>query len=184
MTRRLSLLSPLSLLCAVYLGAACGKDDKPLTAATPADTADQVIFGLVHNITLDGVPRAKLEADTAYFYQGPQKADLKHIHVIFYKDDGGIASNLTALAGKYEWRTGNMRAIDSVVAVTPDGRKLKTSILDYQKGSNQISGPDYFIFDGPGRHLEGQSFTADPEFKNVATTKPRKGTLGTVELKH
>ena len=178
----LSAVGCLPILSALF--AACGLDSKPTAARTAVDTADQVIFGLVHNITLDGVPRARLEADTAYFYQESQKADLRKIHVIFYTADGAVASNLTALTGKYEWRTGNMHAVDSVVAITPDGRKLKTSILDYQRGSNQISGPQYFVFDGPNRHLEGESFTADPEFKNVTTTKPRKGTLGTVELKH
>lgn len=177
-----SLLSLLSLLS--VLSAACADDAKTTGTRTPADTADQVIFGLTHNITLDGIPRAKLEADTAYFYQLPQNADMRHIKVTFYNADGGTASTLTALSGHYEWRTGNMRAMDSVYAITPDGRKLRTSILDYKKGSNEISGPNAFIFDGPNRHLEGESFTADPEFKNVVATKPSKGRLGTVELRH
>ncbi|HEY2825455.1 MAG TPA: LPS export ABC transporter periplasmic protein LptC [Gemmatimonadales bacterium] len=179
----LSAVSALSALSA-FVALGCSDDAKPTAAATPADTADQVIFGLVHNITLEGVPRAQLMADTAYFYQGPQTADMRRVHVIFYNAEGGVASNLTSVSGHYEWRTGNMRATDSVVAITPDGRKLRTSILDYQRGSNQISGPNAFIFDAPNRHLEGESFTADPEFKNVVATKPRKGTLGNVELRH
>jgi hypothetical protein len=33
------------------------------------------------------------------------------------------------------------------------------------------------VFDAPDRHLEGESFTSDPEFKNVVTTRPRRGVV-------
>jgi LPS export ABC transporter protein LptC len=163
---------------------ACSGEEAPPTARTAADTADQIIFGLTHNLTEEGVPKAKLEADTAYFYQQSQVADLRHIHVTFYAADGSVASRLTAILGKYEWRTGDMHAMDSVVAVTPDGRRLTTSMLNYKRGSNEISGPERFVFDAPGRHLEGDAFTSDPDFKNVVATHPRKGNLGKVELGH
>ena len=172
------------LLAGLLASTACSVDEKPPTAGTAADSADQIIFGLTHNLTQDGVPKAMLQADTAYFYQQSQIADLRHIHVTFYAADGSVASRLTAMLGKYEWRTGNMHAMDQVVAVTPDGRRLTTSMLDYKPGSNQISGPEAFVFEAPGRHLEGDAFTSDPDFKNVVATHPRKGTLGKVELGH
>ncbi len=156
---------------------ACGGMDTPPTTATAAvgDSADQVLYGLKHNLTTDGVLRAHLEADTAYFYQGPQRADLRGVKVIFYSPQGVETSTLTSDSGTYDWRTGNMEARGNVVAVTPDKRRLTTSLLRYDRRNDQISGPNAFVFDAPDRHLEGESFTSDPEFKNVVATKPRRG---------
>lgn len=137
-----------------------------------------------HNLTIDGVLRVKLAAQTAYFYQGPQTADLYDLTVQFLSPLGTVSSTVTADSGTYEWRTGNMEAHGDVVAVTPDGRRLTTSILRYNKRLDQISGPAPFVFDAPDRHLEGDGFTADPDFRNVIATRPRRGTVRDVELRN
>lgn len=167
------------LLASALLGflVACGGVETPPTAAVAADSADQVLYGLRHNLTVEGVLRAHLEADTAYFYQSAQRADLVGVAVVFFSPEGRQTSRLTSQAGAYDWRTGNMEARGNVVAVTPDGRRLTTSVLRYHRATDQISGPSQFVFDAPDRHLEGESFTADPEFKNVVTTRPRRGTV-------
>jgi LPS export ABC transporter protein LptC len=168
-------LAHLALLVLVVLVMSCSEDGTPPSAVTAADTADQVFFGLKHHLTVDGVLRAELEADTAYFYQVPQRADLRQVRVVFYSSLGERTSNLTSREGTYDWRTGNMEARGNVVAVTPDGRCLTTTVLRYDRPTNKISGPADFVFDGPDRHLEGESFTSDPDFRNVATTRPRRG---------
>ena len=171
--------------CGVVLGAAltgCGDADKPPIAATPADTADKVIFGLNHQLTIDGAVRTRLQADTAYLFQASQTTLLRHIKVTFYTPEGRESSTLTAIWGKYDWRTGNMEAHDRVVAVTPEGRRLTTTVLRYRRSDQSIEGPETFVFDAPERHLEGDGFTADPDFKNVVTRRPRKGTLGKVDI--
>jgi LPS export ABC transporter protein LptC len=173
------------LLLGVALAAAgwgCGGPEHPPTAASAADTADQVVFGLNHQLTMDGVLRTRVQADTAYFYQISQKVLMRHIKVTFYSLEGTETSTLTGDGGVYEWRTGNMEARGNVVAVTPDHRKLTTSVLNYQRDSQSIVGPEAFVFDSPERHLEGDGFTSDPDFKNVVTRKPKRGTIGKVEL--
>jgi len=169
---------PWALLAALlWICAACGGVDTPPTMAGVSDSADQVLYGLGHNLTLEGVLRAHLEADTAYFYQAPQRADLVGVTVLFYSPEGRQTSRLTSQTGTYDWRSGNMEALGDVVAVTPDRRRLTTSVLRYHRPTDQISGPNDFVFDSPERHLEGESFTADPEFKNVVTTRPRRGVV-------
>lgn len=160
---------------AVAIG--CGGTQTPTISSTAADSADQVFFGLEHNLTVDGVLRANVRADTAYFYQATQRADLKGVQVIFYSPAGQESSRLTSREGSYDWRTGDMEARGDVVAVTPDGRRLTTSILRYDRASNRITGPAPFVFDAPDRHLEGESFTSDPDFRNVVTTRPRRGRI-------
>lgn len=160
---------------------ACQDQESRPTSPAAADSADQVIFGLAHQMAVDGVLRARLKADTARFYQGSQLAQLVRITVTFYSPQGAETSTLTGDSGTYEWRTGNMEARGNVVAVTPDGRRLTTSVLRYRRDIQQIDGPAPFVFDSRERHLEGESFTSDPDFKNVVTTKPRRGTVGRVE---
>jgi LPS export ABC transporter protein LptC len=157
--------------------AACGGVDTPPTASVARDSADQVLYRLKHNLTLEGVLRAHLEADTAYFYQSSQRVDLVGVSVVFYSPEGRETSRLTSQTGTYDWRGGDMDARGSVVAVTPDQRRLTTSMLRYNRATDQISGPNEFVFDSPDRHLEGESFTSDPEFKNVVTQRPRRGVV-------
>lgn len=160
----------------------CGRTAGPPTTVVAADSADQVLFGLRHNLTIDGVLRVRLEADTAYFYEPSQTAELFGVKVEFLSPEGKLTTTLTSRDGTYFWRTGDMESRGAVLAVTPDGKRLKTEILNYRRGRHQISGPEAFVFDGPGRHLEGDGFTADPEFNNVEATGARRGTIRNVEL--
>ena len=156
----------------------CAGPEAPPPTVAAADSADQIFFGLVHNLTLDGVLRARLQADTAHFFQASQRAELQRVHVVFFSPQGQQTSELTSIEGTYDWRTGNMEARGNVVAVTPDGRRLRTSVLEYDRTTDRLAGPASFVFDAPDRHLEGESFEADPDFRNVVTTRPRRGRVG------
>lgn len=167
---------------ALLVGAAsaCGGTGEPPTTSAVPDSADQVLFGMSLTLTVEGALRVKVEADTAFLYQGPQTAELRHVRVQFYSPEGAISSTVTAREGTYEWRREEMEARGDVVAFTPDDRRLTTSILRYSRRMNLLSGPDSFVFDAPDSHLEGDGFTADPDFKNVTTERPRRGTVGEV----
>ncbi len=170
----------------VVLGAialACGGTAGPPTTVAAADTADQVLFGLNHNLTIDGVLRIRLQADSAWFYDATQTAELFGVTVEFLSPEGKLTTTLTSTDGTYYWRTGDMQARGNVVAVTPDKKRLTTEILNYSRPRHEINGPEAFVFDAPDRHLEGDGFTADPEFENVEATGARRGTIRSVELR-
>lgn len=162
----------------------CERSAGPPTTVMGADSADQVLFGLAHNLTIDGVLRVRLEADTAFFYDATQTAELFGVKVEFLSPEGKLTTTLTSRDGTYFWRTGDMEARGNVVAVTPDGRRLRTELLNYSRGRHEISGPAAFVFDAPDRHLEGDGFTADPEFESVVATGARRGTIRNVELRN
>ncbi len=136
------------------------------------DSADQVVFGFTKFITIEGVERAQLGADSAFHVPAREEWLLFNLSVTFRSAQGEIRSTLTAKEGTYNWRTGNMVARDSVVAVTPDGRRLNTCEITYDEGSDQITGPCAFEYDAPGERLTGESFEADPDFRNVTATRP------------
>lgn len=166
------------LLTGLVLAAlgAC-KDDaiRPPTTASAADSADQVLEGMEHLITTDGVKRTKVVADTAYLYESTQLARLKVVTTTFYDGNGNETSTVTSDSGIYQMRDGGMNAWGHVVAKTPDGRTLRSAELKYDARSRQISSELPFTYDRADQHLEGNGFTSDPDFRNVVTKQPRGG---------
>jgi LPS export ABC transporter protein LptC len=176
-TRRifLTLLFNVVLVC-------CRDGTPPTVTATPLDSADQVLIGMVHYVTQAGLQRARVRADTAYFFSNTQTAELRAVHITFYNALGVETSTMTARQGTYHWRTRDMAGRGNVVVIrNSDGGKLRTEALRYSQASNQVSSDLAFTFDSPSEHLKGVGFTADPDFRNV-TTKSLTGTGGQLVL--
>lgn len=152
---------------------ACSNGAKPTATITAADTADQVLIDMTHFVTNDGVVRARVRADTAYFYQNTQSAEMRNVHITFYDTDGHETSTMTAKEGTYHWATGDMEGRGNVVVVgAGDGRTLKSEVMRYKQATNQVSSDQPFVFDGPDRHIKGDGFTSDPDFRNVTALRP------------
>lgn len=161
---------------------ACDRGQPPPTAESVRDTADQVLWEVTMDLTIDGVRRIQVRADTVYNYQASQLAELVGLHVEFYRPNGELQSTVTADEGTYEYRTEDMEARGNVVAVTPDGRRLTTETLRFSRASGEITGPEPFVYDGPGgQHLEGDAFRADPEFTDVRAERPGEGRAGAMD---
>ena len=177
--RRLSLTLLLDVVVAAGI-LACS-DEGEVATITAADTADQILYKMTHAVTIEGVQRAKVTADTAYFYSPTQTAELRNVHITFYNELGQVTTNLTSQAGTYRWQSGDMEGRGNVRAVTTDGRTLRTEVLRYSQTRNEVSSDRHFVFDGPNRHIEGEGFTSDPEFRNVTARRPT-GTGGEFTL--
>ena len=172
--------SSLALLTAGAFGVTalgCGEGGPPPTAAAIPDSADQVLWGTTHWITVDGVRRARVDSDSFSMYETSQTAELFGVRVEFYSVEGSLSSTVTSDEGTYDLRTKNMEARGNAVARTPDGRELTTEILRYDRASGRITGPEAFVFDSPDGHLEGDGFTSDPDFRDVVATGARAGRI-------
>ncbi len=159
------------------VSAACKEEGSPLTESLMPDSVDQVAYVFVQHFTNDGVERALLEADSAFHYTGREEWEMFNLRVQFRSPEGALRSTLTSLRGTFNSQTGDMEAREDVVAVTPDERRLTTCALTYTDSSEMIAGPCAFVFDAPNEHLEGESFTADPDFRNVTAVRPSSGTV-------
>ena len=160
--------------CCVVMGGvvvgACETGIKPTAMISAPDSADQVLLSMSHNITDAGIQRAQVKADTAYLYSPSQTAELRAVTVTFYDVHGAQTSTLTAREGTYHWRGGDMEARGNVVVIRVDGAKLRTEVLRYNQAKNQVTSDKPFVFDEPTRHVEGDGFTSDPDFKNVTAS--------------
>src|SRR5207247_25674 len=173
---------PLLLAPSSWLLSSC-KSGTPVTATQVVlDSADQVLMGMSHFVTESGVLRARVRADTAYFYSGTQRAELRNVHVTFYDVAGHPTSTLTSKEGTHHWRTGDMEARGNVILIrNSDGATLHTEAMRYSQARNEVTSDVAFTFDSPTQHLRGVGFISDPEFRNVRT-KNLTGTGGQLVL--
>jgi LPS export ABC transporter protein LptC len=166
----------------VLTSLACNSGARPTATVTAADTADQVLYNMTHYVTTNGIVRARVRADTAYFYQPVQTTEMKNVHITFYDTQGLETSTMTAREGSYHWASQDMEGRGNVVVVgKSDGRTLRSEVMRYRQATNEVSSDKPFVFDAPGRHIEGDGFTSDPEFRNVVAKHPH-GSGGGITL--
>lgn len=162
--------------CAVLAACSEKKTLPTARAGSPlADSADQVMFGAKFNLTDKGLHRARLNADTAYFFDDNTRVELEDVHTIFFSNAGARDAVLTSHRGTYSTRLGTMIARGNVVVVSEDGRRLTTSELIYSQPANQISSDSAFVLTEPNRRLEGIGFRSDPNMRNIQILKGASG---------
>src|SRR5207245_10331552 len=107
----------------------------PVTATRAVlDSADQALLGMRHYVTESGVLRARVRADTAYFFSNAQRAELRNVHVTFYDLTGRATSTLTSKEGTHHWRTGDMEARGNVIVVRDQaGATLTSGVMAYRQ---------------------------------------------------
>ncbi|MEO8032257.1 MAG: LPS export ABC transporter periplasmic protein LptC [Gemmatimonadota bacterium] len=172
--RNPSVFSVFSVAYILAIGCA-DQGAKPPTAATAADSADQVLINMQHYLGQDGLRKSVVFADTAFIYETSHLIDMRQVRVVFFTSNGDTSSVITGERGLYRTQDGTMTATGHVIAKTPDGRVLQTEKLEYDKAKNQILSEVPFIYDKGQEHLEGNGFTTDPSFVNVVTQQPKGG---------
>ena len=181
--RRAELVLATFLFVAVTLTACDDKAQPPIVGkASLADSADQVMYKARFNLTDNGLSRADLTADTAFFFDDNTRVELRNVATTFYTTTGARDAYLTSKRGTYNSRRGDMVARDSVIVVTEEGRRLVTPELKYDQALNTILSDSAFVLTEPGRRLEGIGFRSDPNMQNVRILKTKSGTTGAVAL--
>ena len=172
----------------VALGAglvACGDTGEPPLVAEDVlrlnVEANQVVFGLAHWVTSEGIRRARVEADTAFFIEDKALVELRMMNVVFFDAAGDTTSILTSLEGTYNWNTQDMVAERDVVVVNPkDGRRVETSVLYYNRAEDRIWGDQPTkIWEPDGTLVEGTAFETNSRMDRVDLTSPRMVRPGT-----
>jgi LPS export ABC transporter protein LptC len=164
-------------LLAASVSLACtNKKQPPVEAHSPlADSADQVMYPARFNLTDQGLQRAHVDADTAYFFDDNNRMELQGVHATFYTITGAKDAVLTSRHGTTNTRTNNMIARKDVVVVSEDGRRLTTPELIYNQQKKEISSDSAFVMTEPNRRLEGVGFRSDPNMKNIQILSGARG---------
>jgi len=165
-----------AFLCIAAAAACSEKKQPPVGTHSPlADSADQVMYGARFVLTDQGLQRAHMTADTAYFFDDNTRMEFEDVVTTFFTTTGAKDAVLTSRHGTYNSRTNNMIARKNVVVVSEDGRRLTTPELIYNQQKNQISSDSAFVMTEPNRRLEGIGFRSDPNMKNIQILKGASG---------
>lgn len=155
---------------------ACGGDDRPDEPVGPVFQdldADQVMVEVEHYLTRDGVRRAHLRADTAFFLTRSTDVLFRRYTVDFYGPDGGLRSVLTAEDGVYDTESGDMRARGDVVVVNPDeSQRLETEEMLYDSGEDRLRSDRPFLLIRGRDTIRGTGFVTDPALDSLNTRQP------------
>ncbi|MBI1809608.1 MAG: LPS export ABC transporter periplasmic protein LptC [Gemmatimonadetes bacterium] len=174
------------LLAAIVLAAACADTKGAAVTSrrqTLADSADQIAFHGRWLITDQGMQRAQMTTDTAFFFDDNTRVESRgNVRGLFYSSTGVLDAVMTARASTYNMRTGILIATGDVMINSVDGRKLSTPYLKYDQRVNQISSDSAFVLTEPGKEMQGIGFVSDPDMNNVTVFKQKKSKLGPVEL--
>lgn len=145
--------------------------------------ADQVIVGLEHRMTRDGVLKARLNADTAYVYRSDARIRLRNLEIGFFGEDGTEMSVLTADHGTYDIGTDDMVAHGNVVVVDQvEDRRLETERLRFDKAADQLVGDTAFVMTQGSSTTRGDSFTSDPNMNIIDMAGPTLTTPGVAPI--
>lgn len=161
---------------AMLLLAACGSGGQgPVAGEDYADLpADQIIFGVKHYVTANGVRQAILVADTAYYYEDPARVELRKVHLTLFQSTGQEAADLTSESGDLEVRTNAMVARGNVVLVTREGgRRVETEELHYDPHADRIWSDVPTTLYEHGSVLRGDGFESDAQLRNSNLRNPR-----------
>lgn len=131
--------------------------------------ANQVVIGLETFVTTQGVRKAHLVGDTAFFAEDESRVDLTGVRVTFYGSQGEVSSILTSKEGTYDWETGDMVGRGDVVVLDPDeGRRVETEVMHYDRNAERIwSDAPTRVFEADGTEIEGTAFESDPGLDEV-----------------
>lgn len=154
--------------------AACGNGANPTASdAIPDLEADQVMFGVTHYVTADGIRQAVLVADTSFMFNNQSIMELRGVHLTLYHASGQEAAVLTSLTGEFDTRSSRMVARGNVVLVSYEGdRRIETEELYYSPQQNRIWSDVATTLYEDGSVAHGDGFTSDPQLRNVRVTRP------------
>ena len=166
------------MLAAALLAAGCGHDSTTPSATVDASEmpADQVLFGLHHVMTKDGVRTAVLDSDTAYMKDEGRTFDLRVVRLRFFNESGQESGTLTSRTGEYNADTGVFVARGNAVLVTQGQqgpRRLESEELHYDTRRDQLWSDLPFTLTEGGRVSRGTSFRTDSRFENWTVTQPK-----------
>ncbi|MFQ5746468.1 MAG: LPS export ABC transporter periplasmic protein LptC [Gemmatimonadota bacterium] len=166
----------------LLLGLAACRGGEDVDVASPellGLRADQVMVGLEHFMTREGVRRAHLLADTARFFPDESRIQLRGLRITFFNAGGEPQSTLRAREGVYDTETTDMEASGDVVVVNESaGRRLETARIAYDVEDDVLRGDTTFVFRRGESTTRGSSFVSDPSMDRVRLSRPQVVTPG------
>jgi LPS export ABC transporter protein LptC len=160
------------VLWILLLTAGCGTPvPEPIEEGTSASMPTQTFRNLELRETTEGKLEWVLRARTAWQGASGAPTRLESLRVDFYQRSDEIRSVLTADSGRVDSREGNLEARGNVVVITPEGNRLETEQLSWdRKGARVTSEVEVRLVRGRDV-LTGIGFESDPNLERFRLLK-------------
>lgn len=164
--------------CAGSAMGACSRERKQISvgAPGPADTAEQVGFGVRILLTPNGIQRGELVGDTMFIYNDQTKFDFRNARVKFNTETGAPNGTMRADRGIYDTRSQVLEGIGNVVVTTLDGKRLKSPHLTFNQLSNEVASDTTFELVAGEKIQRGVGFKTDPNLNRFSCLRMCGGT--------
>jgi LPS export ABC transporter protein LptC len=135
--------------------------------------ADQVMVGVTHNPTSNGVRSAIGEYDTVFVFKDSSVYHVKGVNLRTFDPDGRESATITADSGSLNQATDALIARGNVVLVTENRCTILTEELHYDPDTRQLWSEYPTRFEINGSVTTADRFRADDGFSNINATNVR-----------
>ena len=165
------LVGPLVMALASCDGFTMPGRTPPKAPTVLSDTA-QVALGVTHVLTLAGVKRAEVRADSGLFNEAVDHVELRNVRVMFFSPLGDTLSNATAPAATYNLRSMQVTLRGGATVISRGGGQLIAPRMVYDATADRLSGDTTYTLSGGAGTRTGKNFEADPALRSVRAPKP------------
>lgn len=131
--------------------------------------ADEVLYGVQHYMTNNGVREALMSADTMYSWRDSTYTRAIGLALQVYdKRTGTDQATITADGGRLDMRANELKAIGNAVLDIPDqDRQIRTEELWVSPDADRIWSDVPVVMRESGCEIEGDRFESDMSFRRV-----------------
>ena len=160
---------PAALAIAVSAAACLNSPDEGAPTEFAEINADEVLYGVEHYMTNNGVREALMSADTMYSWRDSTHTRAIGLRLQVYdKRTGNDQATITADRGRLDMRANELMAIGNAVLDIPDqDRQIRTEELWVAPDSDRIWSDVPVVMRQSGCEIEGDRFDSDLSFKRV-----------------
>lgn len=131
-------------------------------------SADDVMYGVTHNMTKDGIREARLDADSMLMWNDSTHAWVMPMTLLVFDEQGGRRATITADRGRFDMSTNELMAVGNAVLTIPNqDREIRTEVLNISQQSDRVWSDVTVVMREAGCEVEGDRLESDISFDQV-----------------
>jgi len=164
---RLGVRMMVAVAAALWLAAACGRDEGGGARGTESELPEEIIAAFTTEETDSGRIRWRLNAPEARRFARRKVFVMDEPRIHFFDKDGRLQTTLTSRSGEYLLDSHDMVAYGDVVVVSVEGDVLETDSLRYVNQTDRIVSDSFVKLTRGNDVITGYGLECDHELGAV-----------------
>ena len=166
----------LAVMIALAAVACLDSADDGATTEFEEMNADEVLYGVSHYMTNNGVREALLSADSMFSWRDSANTWIMGLTLqVFNKRTGNEQATITADRGRLDMAGNELKAIGNAMLDIPDqDRQIRTDELYVSPDSDRMWSALPVVMRESGCEIEGDRFESDMSFERVKLWRTRE----------